>query len=102
IHLHHLFLHVYIFNSFETSKDFVVSGLLERPPSQDPYDVTVARLRSRVASRSSLPSLPTHDLPPAVRQIVPAPLDVPCRLAIMVLPGQEIPLGQPYPTQHNE
>ncbi|GKB77199.1 hypothetical protein Tco_0944094, partial [Tanacetum coccineum] len=76
-----------------TSRDSAVSGSLERPPSQDPYEVTVARWRSKVASRASLPSSPTHDLPPAVRQIVPAPLGVPHRPAILVLPGQEIPLG---------
>ncbi|GJW47414.1 hypothetical protein Tco_0079060 [Tanacetum coccineum] len=35
----------------------------ERPPSHDPYEVTVARWRSRVAARSSPPSLPTHDSP---------------------------------------
>ncbi|GJW09955.1 hypothetical protein Tco_1575782 [Tanacetum coccineum] len=46
-------------NSFETSSDSS-----ERPPSQDPYEVTVARWSSIVAARSSPPSLPTHDLPP--------------------------------------
>ncbi|GJW27717.1 hypothetical protein Tco_0044592, partial [Tanacetum coccineum] len=53
------------------------SDASERPPSQDPYKVTVARWRSRVAARSSLPSLPTHYLspsdvtPPTLRQILP-------------------------------
>ncbi|GKA58037.1 hypothetical protein Tco_0757225 [Tanacetum coccineum] len=36
----------------------------ERPPSQDPYEVTAARWRSRVAARLSPPSSPTHDSPP--------------------------------------
>ncbi|GKB01619.1 hypothetical protein Tco_0829663 [Tanacetum coccineum] len=54
---------------------------------------------SKVAARSSPPSSPTHDSPPAARQIVPAPLGVPRRPAILVLPGQEIPLGRPYCTQ---
>nr|GEX17963.1 hypothetical protein [Tanacetum cinerariifolium] len=40
------------------------SDTFERPPSQDPYEVTVARWRSRVAARSSPPSSPTHDSPP--------------------------------------
>nr|GEV37951.1 hypothetical protein [Tanacetum cinerariifolium] len=43
------------FDSSETSSDS-----FKRPPSQDPYEVTVARWRSRVVARSS----PTHDLPP--------------------------------------
>ncbi|GKE63943.1 hypothetical protein Tco_1514310, partial [Tanacetum coccineum] len=73
----------------------------ERPPSQDPYEVTIARWRSKVAARSSPPSSPTHDSPPTVRQIVPAPLGVPRRPAILVLPGQEIHLGRPYCTQPN-
>ncbi|GJS80740.1 putative reverse transcriptase domain-containing protein [Tanacetum coccineum] len=39
------------------------SDTSKTPPSQDPYEVTVARWRSRVAARSSPPSSPTHDLP---------------------------------------
>nr|GEY20223.1 hypothetical protein [Tanacetum cinerariifolium] len=97
-----LFLHS--FDSFETSRDFAVSGLLERPPSLDPYEVTVARWRSRLALRSSSP---THALPfivitlPVLCRIVPALPGVPRRPAILFLPGQKIPLGQPYRTQPN-
>ncbi|GKB27376.1 hypothetical protein Tco_0866777 [Tanacetum coccineum] len=57
----------------ERDQDSATSGSLERPPSLDPYEVTITRWRSRVAVRSSPPSSPTHDLPPSVRQIVPAP-----------------------------
>ncbi|GJW52337.1 putative reverse transcriptase domain-containing protein [Tanacetum coccineum] len=89
------------FHSFETSRVFATNGSLERPPSQDPYKVIVSRWRSIVVARSSPPSSPTHDLPPAIRQIVPAPLDVPRRHAILVLPGQAIPFGRPYRTQPN-
>ncbi|GJT55233.1 putative reverse transcriptase domain-containing protein [Tanacetum coccineum] len=39
------------------------SDTSKRPPSQDPYEVTATRWRSRVAARSSPPSSPTHDLP---------------------------------------
>ncbi|GKC60967.1 hypothetical protein Tco_1088565 [Tanacetum coccineum] len=60
-----------------------------------------------VALRSSSPSSPNHALPsivielPALCRIVPAPPGVPHRLAILVLPGQEIPFGRPYHTQPN-
>ncbi|GJT30969.1 hypothetical protein Tco_0911244 [Tanacetum coccineum] len=66
----------------------------KRPPSQDPYKVTAARWRSRVATRSSPPSPPTH-------QILPAPPGLPRRPAVLVLPGQLIPVGRPYRTQPN-
>ncbi|GKA53166.1 hypothetical protein Tco_0746481 [Tanacetum coccineum] len=69
--------------------------------NKDPYEVTVARWRSRVAARSSPPSSLTHDLPPAVCQILPAPPGLHRRPAVLVLPGQPIPLGQPYRTQPN-
>ncbi|GJX79739.1 putative reverse transcriptase domain-containing protein [Tanacetum coccineum] len=88
--------------------DFSNSDTSERPPSQDPYEVTVARWRSRVAALSSPPSSPTHDLlpltqdlPPPVRRILPVPPELPRRLAVLVLPGQPIPLGRPYRTQPN-
>ncbi|GJR55271.1 putative reverse transcriptase domain-containing protein [Tanacetum coccineum] len=66
----------------------------ERPPSQEPYEVTVSWWRSRVAARSSPPSPPT-------RQILPAPPGLPRRPTILVLPGQPIPVGRPYRTQPN-
>ncbi|GJY43232.1 hypothetical protein Tco_0431445 [Tanacetum coccineum] len=66
----------------------------DTPPSQDPYQVTVARWRSRVASSTSPPS-------PHIRQILPAPPSLPRRSAILVLPGQPIPVGRPYRTQPN-
>ncbi|GJT69766.1 putative ribonuclease H-like domain-containing protein [Tanacetum coccineum] len=76
------------------------SDASERPPSQDPYKVTVARWRSRVAARSSLPSLPTHYLSPS-DVTPPVPPRLPRRPAVLVLLGQPIPLGQPYRTQPN-
>nr|GEX26551.1 hypothetical protein [Tanacetum cinerariifolium] len=57
-------------------------------PVVDP-PVTVAQWRSKVAARSSPPSSPTHDLPAAVRHIVPAPHGVPHRPAILVLPARK-------------
>ncbi|GJR81571.1 hypothetical protein Tco_0152356 [Tanacetum coccineum] len=66
----------------------------ERPPSQDPHEVTVAQWRSRVAARSSPPS-------PPIRQILPAPSTLPCRPAVLILPGQPILVGRPYCTQPN-
>ncbi|GKC23985.1 hypothetical protein Tco_1026135 [Tanacetum coccineum] len=67
----------------------------DTPPSQDPYEVTVAQGRIRVAARSSPPS-------PSTRQILPAPLRLPRRPAILVLPWQLIPLGQLYRIHSNE
>ncbi|GKA80466.1 hypothetical protein Tco_0787158 [Tanacetum coccineum] len=64
----------------------------KRLPLQDPYDVTIARWRSRVAIRSSPPTL----------QILPAPPGLPRRPTIIILPGQPIPVGRPYLTQPNE
>nr|GEX79526.1 reverse transcriptase domain-containing protein [Tanacetum cinerariifolium] len=79
----------------------------ERPPSQDPYEVIVARWRSRVAVRSSPSSSPTHDLsstdvtPHTLRQILPAPPGLPRRPAVLVLLCHHIPLGRPYRAQPN-
>ncbi|GJS04641.1 putative reverse transcriptase domain-containing protein [Tanacetum coccineum] len=70
------------------------SDTSERPPSQDPYEVIVARWRSRVATRSS-------PLSPPIRQILPAPPGLPRRPAILVLPWQPIPVVRPYRTQPN-
>ncbi|GJU07728.1 hypothetical protein Tco_1124158 [Tanacetum coccineum] len=67
----------------------------ERPPSQDPYEVTVARWRSPVAARSSPPSSPT-DMTLPIRHILPTPPNLPHRPAVLVLPGQSIPIGLPY------
>ncbi|GJX22681.1 hypothetical protein Tco_0227126 [Tanacetum coccineum] len=69
------------------------SDTSERPPLQDPYEITAARWRNRVAARSSPPSSPTHDSPPTLRQILPAPPGLPHRPAILVLPGPPIPVG---------
>ncbi|GJX61382.1 hypothetical protein Tco_0294282 [Tanacetum coccineum] len=66
------------------------SDTLDSPPSQDPYETTVSRWKSRVAARSS-----------PIRQILPAPPSFPRRLAILVFPGQPIPVGRPYRTQPN-
>nr|GEV92352.1 RNA-directed DNA polymerase, eukaryota [Tanacetum cinerariifolium] len=77
------------------------SDTSERPPLYDPYEVTVARWRGRVAARSSPPSSPTHDSPPNLRQILPAPPGLPRRPVILVLSGQSIPVGRPYHTQPN-
>ncbi|GJZ82761.1 hypothetical protein Tco_0647934 [Tanacetum coccineum] len=58
------------------------------------YKTVIARWRSRVAARSSPPSLP-------IRQILPTPPRLPCRSAILVFLGQSIPIGRPYRTQLN-
>nr|GEU37596.1 reverse transcriptase domain-containing protein [Tanacetum cinerariifolium] len=67
------------------------SDTSNRPPSQDPYEVTVARRRrSRVAARSSPPPSPT------LRQILPAPPGSPRQPVVLVLPRQPIPFRRPY------
>nr|GEU32325.1 putative reverse transcriptase domain-containing protein [Tanacetum cinerariifolium] len=70
--------------------------LTETPtiPPADPYKVTVARWRSRVAVRSSPPSPPIH-------QILPTSPGLPRRTAILILLGHLIPFGHPYRTQPN-
>ncbi|GJT33735.1 hypothetical protein Tco_0924154 [Tanacetum coccineum] len=82
------------------------SDTIERQPSQDPYEVIVARWRSRVVARSSPPSSPTHDpsptdVTPPTHQILPAPPGLPRRPEILILPGQPIPVGRLYRTQPN-
>ncbi|GJY83920.1 putative reverse transcriptase domain-containing protein [Tanacetum coccineum] len=77
------------------------SDTSKRPPLQDPYKVIVARWRSRVAARSSPPSSSSHDSPPTLCQILPAPPGLPRRPTILVLPGQLIPIGRPYRTHPN-
>nr|GEV70320.1 putative reverse transcriptase domain-containing protein [Tanacetum cinerariifolium] len=71
-----------------------LSDTSERQPLHDPYEVTVAHWRSRVAARSSPPS-------PHILQILPAPPELPHRPAILLLPGQPIHVGRPYRTQPN-
>nr|GEZ01653.1 hypothetical protein [Tanacetum cinerariifolium] len=66
----------------------------KRPPSQDPYEVTVARWKSRVIARSSPPSSPT-DMTLPICQILPAPPSLPRRPAVLVLPRQPIHIGRP-------
>nr|GEX83054.1 hypothetical protein [Tanacetum cinerariifolium] len=65
-------------------------------PPVDPYEVTVARWRSRVAARSLPPSLPTHDLPHApngVRKMLTA------RKRVRALPSGR--LASRYPSDHS-
>nr|GEW28776.1 hypothetical protein [Tanacetum cinerariifolium] len=53
------------------------SNTSKMPPSQDPYKVSIARWRILVEARSSPSSLPTHDSPPTLPQILPAPPGLP-------------------------
>nr|GFA98085.1 hypothetical protein [Tanacetum cinerariifolium] len=78
--------------------DSSYSDTSERPPSQEPYEVTIARWRSRVASRSSPPSSPTNMTLP-IRRILHVLPSLPRRPAVFALPGQPIPIGRPYRTQ---
>ncbi|GJX47637.1 reverse transcriptase domain-containing protein [Tanacetum coccineum] len=64
------------------------------PPSQDPYVMSVARWRSKVASRpsssSEFPIAPVTAMPRIRR-----------RSAILIRPGEAIPFGRPYRTHLN-
>ncbi|GKC20560.1 putative reverse transcriptase domain-containing protein [Tanacetum coccineum] len=64
------------------------------PPLQDPYVTTIAHWRSRVATRPSSPS----DFPIAP---ITAPPETRQRAAILIRPGEAIPLGRPYRTHPN-
>ncbi|GKA94311.1 reverse transcriptase domain-containing protein [Tanacetum coccineum] len=61
-------------------------------PTISPTIPIIPPWRSRVAARSSPPSSP-------ICQILPAPPELPSRPAVLVLPGQPIPIGRPYNTQ---
>ncbi|GJU12304.1 putative reverse transcriptase domain-containing protein [Tanacetum coccineum] len=87
-------------DSSKTSRNSAASGSFEKPPSQDPYEVIVARWRSIVALRSSSEtSSHTHDFPPSVQQIVPAPPGVPPRKRVRALPSGR--LASRYPPDHS-
>ncbi|GJV26083.1 hypothetical protein Tco_1378778 [Tanacetum coccineum] len=73
------------------------SDTSERLPSQDLYEVTIARWRIRVVARSSQPLSPVYDSPPSLHHILPTPPKLPRRPVVLVLPGQPIPVGRPYP-----
>ncbi|GJW67705.1 hypothetical protein Tco_0122129 [Tanacetum coccineum] len=77
-------------DSSEASSDSSDSESSDRPLSPDSHATTIARWRSKVAlySSSSETLSPTHDLPPALCQIVPALLGIPHQHGILVLPGQ--------------
>ncbi|GJS95584.1 hypothetical protein Tco_0802552 [Tanacetum coccineum] len=67
----------------------------DRPPSQDPYVMIVARWRSKVASR---PSSSSSEFPIAP---VTAPPRICRRSAILIRPEKAIPFGRPYRTYLN-
>ncbi|GKE38313.1 hypothetical protein Tco_1461718, partial [Tanacetum coccineum] len=85
----------------------------ERHVSPIPHNVMLTRWRSRVASRSSLPTtstpeIPTTSIPPSPSAVVApstdiiSPVDAPPgihrRRAILIRPGQDIPIGRLYHT----
>nr|GEZ19575.1 hypothetical protein [Tanacetum cinerariifolium] len=78
--------------SSDSSDESVGSPPSRAPPSQDPNAITVARWRIRVTTRSSSPS----DFPIA---LVTAPPGTRRRVAILIRPGEDIPLGRPYRTR---
>ncbi|GJW48465.1 hypothetical protein Tco_0080111 [Tanacetum coccineum] len=72
-------------------------------PPPKPYEATIARWRAVVLSCSSSSTVPTPSIqiaiaPPAPLPIVPVSPVLPLRPTILVLPGQDIPFGQPYRT----
>ncbi|GJX86000.1 reverse transcriptase domain-containing protein [Tanacetum coccineum] len=64
------------------------------PPSQHPYEVTIARWRGKVASRPS----PSDGFPLA---LIAAPPGFHRRPTILIQPRQAIPFGRPYHTHPN-
>ncbi|GJU41445.1 hypothetical protein Tco_1194402, partial [Tanacetum coccineum] len=95
-------------NDFESDTKFP-----EQHVSSSPHDAMVARWRSRVASRSSLPTtstseIPTAPIPPAPSAIIAtstdiiSPIDAPHEIrqqrAIIIRPRQDISVGRLYHT----
>ncbi|GJV66061.1 putative reverse transcriptase domain-containing protein [Tanacetum coccineum] len=83
----------------------------KRHASSTPHDAMLARWRSRVASRASSPTtstseIPTASIPPSPPTIVApstniiSPVDAPPKIhrrrAILIRPGQDIPIGRFY------
>ncbi|GJS71139.1 hypothetical protein Tco_0703980 [Tanacetum coccineum] len=71
---------------FLYTDSFEASDSSNGPPSQDPYVATVARWRSRVTARSPPPSdfpITPVTAPPGTRR----------RAAVLIRPGEAIPLG---------
>ncbi|GJY46043.1 hypothetical protein Tco_0435106, partial [Tanacetum coccineum] len=83
----------------------------KRHASSTPHDAMLARWRSRVASRASSPTtstseIPTASIPPSPPTIVApstniiSPVDAPPKIhrrrAILIRPGQDIPIGRLY------
>nr|GEW34328.1 reverse transcriptase [Tanacetum cinerariifolium] len=81
-------------DSSKDSDPSEASDSSEAPPSQDPYVTTVAHWRSRVTTHLSSPS----DFPIA---LITAPPGTHRRIAILIQPGESIPLGRPYRTRPN-
>ncbi|GJS90539.1 putative ribonuclease H-like domain-containing protein [Tanacetum coccineum] len=86
------FMYYQIFMPDRSSKNYkIFSEMLDEFDKHDVLDLHML-VKARIAARSS---------PPTQHQILPAPLGLPRRPAILILPGQLIPLGRPYRTQPN-
>nr|GEY55096.1 hypothetical protein [Tanacetum cinerariifolium] len=81
-------------DSSEDSNPPEASGSSEVPPSQDPYVTNVSRWKSRVTTRSSLPS----DF--SIAHVI-ASHGTHRRATILILPEEAILLGRPYRTLPN-
>ncbi|GKB30469.1 hypothetical protein Tco_0869870 [Tanacetum coccineum] len=91
--------------------DLIIHSSIDSDPSEDispsEHVPTLPDTSPFLCTDPSKTSSPTHDLSPVVVAshvpcwAVPAPPGVPRRPALLVLPGQEIPLGRPYRTHPN-
>ncbi|GKB55204.1 hypothetical protein Tco_0905957 [Tanacetum coccineum] len=87
--------------------------MTERHVSPTPHDAMLTRWRSRVASRSSSPTTSTPEIPTApilpapsavvapstdIISLVDAPPEIRRRRAILIRPGEDIPIGRLYRT----
>ncbi|GJY45519.1 hypothetical protein Tco_0434582, partial [Tanacetum coccineum] len=77
---------LFLYDDHSKSQPLEDSSKEDKP---EPHEATVARWRATVASRSSS----SASTPPTSLQIVPTLPGLPRLPAVLILPGQEIPLG---------
>ncbi|GJR52869.1 reverse transcriptase domain-containing protein [Tanacetum coccineum] len=87
-------------HTFNGRPTFANPMYLKKAQCNTPKNVSQRKYWRADTARSSPPSSPT-DMTLPISQILLAPPSLPRRLAVLVLPGQPIPIDRPYRTQTN-